>query len=322
MKKILVFSNGEKIGDGLIKLPFLQEIFLHFKNCKITWLTYGTTVYSTTLKEISSRYLGEVIYNSELNPFPWKKISYTYNFHDKYYDIIIDTQKTVYKTIALKRIKSKIFISSTASWLFSDLKPKKKYKEKKYYLENLFDMLGLIINQRINYINNYSFPIILEDELKKIFKNKKPCIGIAPGAGEKNKKWKIENFLEVAKYFIKKNYDIVFFIGPEDYYEKKIILKIFPEAFFPEDLIKDFSGPEIVMASTKFLICSLSNDSGVSHMLSTNYCSLLKLFGQRNPEKFTPRSSIIKTISSKEYGSNDINSIPVKYVIETIEKLI
>ena len=92
-----------------------------------------------------------------------------------------------------------------------------------YYLENLFDMLGLIINQRINYINNYSLPIILEDELKKIFKNKKPCIGIAPGAGEKNKKWKIENFLEVAKYFIKKNYNIAFFIGPEDYYEKKII---------------------------------------------------------------------------------------------------
>ena len=25
-KKILVFSNGEKIGDGIIKLPLLYEI--------------------------------------------------------------------------------------------------------------------------------------------------------------------------------------------------------------------------------------------------------------------------------------------------------
>ena len=99
-------------------------------------------------------------------------------------------------------------------------------------------------------------------------------------------------------------------------------MQFYPDAFFPEDLIKEFSGPEIVMASTKFLVCSLSNDSGVSHMLSTNYCSLLKLFGQRNPEKFTPRSSKIKTISSKDYGSNDINSIPVKNVIKTIEQLI
>ena len=123
MKKILIFSNGEKIGDGLIKLPFLQEIFFQFKNSNITWLAYGTTVYSTILKEISSRYLSEVIYNSELKLFPWQKISNSYDFNNKFYDIIIDTQKTVYKTIALKRIKSDIFVSSAASWLFSDLKP-------------------------------------------------------------------------------------------------------------------------------------------------------------------------------------------------------
>ena len=108
MKKILIFSNGEKMGDGLIKLPFIQEIFLQFQNSKITWLAYGTTVYSTVLQEISLRYLSEIIYNAKLNLFPWQKISNIYDFQDKYYDIVIDTQKTVYKTIALKRIKSKI----------------------------------------------------------------------------------------------------------------------------------------------------------------------------------------------------------------------
>ena len=30
------------------------------------------------------------------------------------------------------------------------------YNKKKYYLDNLFDMLGLIINKKINHINNYS----------------------------------------------------------------------------------------------------------------------------------------------------------------------
>ena len=74
MKKILIFSDGEKIGDGLIKLPFLQEIFLNFKNSKITWLAYGTTVYSTTMNKIASRYLNEVICNSDLNVFPWEEI--------------------------------------------------------------------------------------------------------------------------------------------------------------------------------------------------------------------------------------------------------
>ena len=76
------------------------------------------------------------------------------------------------------------------------------------------------------------------------------------------------------------------------------------------------------MASTKFLLCSVSNDSGVSHMLSTNLSPLLKLFGPKDPIKFTPESSMIKTISAKEYGSDNINSIPIEKVIESIKKLI
>ena len=38
-KSILVFSNGEKIGDGLIKLPLLHEIRRRFPNYKIFWMT-------------------------------------------------------------------------------------------------------------------------------------------------------------------------------------------------------------------------------------------------------------------------------------------
>ena len=322
MKEILIFTNGEKIGDGIIKLPFIQEVFRHFQNSKITWLAYGTTVYSTSLKEISSKYLNEVIYDSKLNFFPWQKISNIYDFNDKIYDIIIDTQKTVYKTLSLKRIKSKIFVSATASWLFSDLKPKELKNERKYYLENLFDLLKLISKKEIIYTYHYSFSKKLESKLKILFKNKKPCIGIAPGAGEKNRKWSIDNFLKVAKYFIERGFDIAFFVGPDDLYEKETILNSFSNAFFPEDLVKNFSGFEIVMASTKFLKCSLANDSGVGHMLSTNLCPHLKLFSHHDPIKFTPRKSMIKSISSMEYGSIDIDTIPVSKVIKSIEKLI
>ena len=323
MKEILIFSNGEKIGDGIIKLPFIHEVFTQLQDYRIIWLAYGTTVYSGILKEISSQYIGDVFFNSKLNFLPWNKISHKYDFKNQFYDIIIDTQKTVWKTLALKRLKSNIFISSSASWMFSDLKPKKEIsKERKYYVEDLFDMLNLITKK--NYTHNYifNFPFKLEQKLKLLFKIKEPCIGIAPGAGEDNKKWNILNFIKVANFFREKNYHIAFFLGPDDDYEKKIILDHIPDAFFPEDLIKSFSGPEIVMTSTKFLICSLSNDSGVSHMLSTNYCPLVKLFGPKDSEKFTPNKPQIKTISSKYYGSNNINDIPVQGVIDLIQKLI
>ena len=50
-KNILVFSNGEKIGDGLIKLPLLNEIKRRLPEYKIVWMTNGErTVYNNQLK--------------------------------------------------------------------------------------------------------------------------------------------------------------------------------------------------------------------------------------------------------------------------------
>ena len=49
-KKILVFSNGEKIGDGIIKLPLLHEIKKRLPDYELTWMTdKGSTVYNNKL---------------------------------------------------------------------------------------------------------------------------------------------------------------------------------------------------------------------------------------------------------------------------------
>ena len=73
------------------------------------------------------------------------------------------------------------------------------------------------------------------------------------------------------------------------------------------------------MGCTQYLKVALSNDSGVSHMLSTNNCTLIKLFGPKNSLKFTPKISKIKTLSSEQYNSDDVNLIPVSDVINLIE---
>ena len=74
MKSILVFSNGEKIGDGLIKLPLLYEIKRRLPDTKIYWMTNeGTTVYRNRLKNIASQYIGEIFEQVNLQFFFWKK---------------------------------------------------------------------------------------------------------------------------------------------------------------------------------------------------------------------------------------------------------
>ena len=147
-------------------------------------------------------------------------------------------------------------------------------------------------------------------------------VPFAPGAGEQDKIWPLDNFIKVAKYFEKKSHKIVFFLGPQEYMIKKKLISIFPNAFLPEDQIDEFSGPEIVMASTKYLSCALTNDSGISHMLSTNYCPLVKLFGPKDSNKFTPISKNITTISSTEFGSNNIESITIDCVLKKVNEVI
>ncbi len=321
MKNILIFSNGEKIGDGLIKLPFIHEVRRRFVKSKIHWMTNkGTTVYNSRLKHIASQYI-DVIYESvNLSPFFWNKISNKYNFENLKFDCIIDTQKAVLRTIALKRIGNKMFISNSASGFFSSKKLRNKEKFRRYYLEDLFDLLDLIKPGENKDYFKFDIPLKLKNCLSNLFEKNKKYIGYAPGAGEKNKIWNISNYIKVIKYFENKNFKSVFFLGPDDIELKKKIKQEFPNGFFPEDLITDFSGPEVVMGCTQYLNVALSNDSGVSHMLSTNYCSLIKLFGPKNSLKFTPNISKIKTLSSEKYNSDDINLIPVFEVINLIEK--
>ena len=39
MKKVLIFSNGEQIGDGILKLPIVYQLKDRFPNYEIHWMT-------------------------------------------------------------------------------------------------------------------------------------------------------------------------------------------------------------------------------------------------------------------------------------------
>ena len=69
-KNILVFSNGEKIGDGIIKLPLLNEIKRRLPDRKLYWMTNsGLTVYNSQLKNLASQYIDHIYEKAELNSF-------------------------------------------------------------------------------------------------------------------------------------------------------------------------------------------------------------------------------------------------------------
>ena len=321
-KKILVFSNGEKLGDGIIKLPFLYEIKNRLPNHHLVWVTNKEkTAFNNQLKKLAFKYIDQIIEKVDLSPFFWKKISHKYNFENEFYDYVFDTQKAIFRTIALKRLNYKSFISGAANGLFSTKKIKNKRQiERKYYLDDLIDLLDLISTKKINLPFKILTPLALEKKLIKFFEPNHKYFGIAPGAGEKNRIWPLENFIKIGRYFEKKNYKVVLYLGPNEKKIRNKLTTVFPNALIPEEKITDYSNIETVIASTKFIEFALANDSGAGHILSLGFCRLYKLFGHHDAKKFTPYKENIFSIDAKEFKSLDIKNIPVTKVINEIEK--
>ena len=323
MKKILIYSGQDQIGDAIIKLPFLYYLRKEFPSDKIIWMTQLGTVYKKELSIFINDYIDEFYDNTNLNLAPWKKISYNYNLENNNFDLIIDTQKSVRRTLALKRISSKCFISSSANFLFSSIKPKQIKKNNQYYLNDLLELLSLYSGNTIKNKFKLEVPDKIKKSLSKFFSIKNKYFGIAPGAGQDNKIWHIENYIKLAKHFQNEGYKIVIFLGPLEKLMKEKFNSELTNLIYPEDLLKEFNSPQVVMASTNFLKCAVSNDSGTSHMLSTNLCPLIKLFGPKNSIKFTPDYlNKIMNIKANQFGDNKINNIPVDYVIAQSEKII
>ncbi len=324
MKKILIFSNGEQIGDGILKLVLIYQLRDRFPNYQIYWATDKIkTVYDSVLNKFVRNYIDVIWSQSNLSPYFWNNISDKYELENYEFDIIIDTQKTVLRTIALKRIKTKQFVSAAANWIFSDIKPKIGYKKNTFYVRNILQMLDLVSTFRGEKKFKLEIPVNIKGMLSKIFRKDERYIGFAPGAGQKEKIWSLKNYLLLAAYFEKKGFKPVFFLGPLEKNLKREILKFNSKIIFPEDILKDESGVEIVMASTQFLSCAVGNDSGTSNMLATNLCPLLKLCGPTNAQKFINNDfENIHFISSSDYGGKEMSLIPVDRVIEKINKLL
>ena len=322
MKKILVFSNGEKIGDGIIKLPFIYDLKKYFHDSQIYWLTNGNTVYKSVLNSFVKNKLDYVYDNSNINYLPFVKLSNKYQLEQIKFDLVIDTQKTFLKTLTLKKLKTKYFISNSTNNLLSNIRSNQKFPYKKdvYYLENLYNMLELFLNKKIEKRSKIEVPQEIIIKVSSLFNPLKKYFGVAPGAGEKNKIWSYNNYFEIIDLLRDKGYEPCFFFGPDDDLIRNKFLERYGDLFEPEKRLNNLINVQCIMACTYNLVFALSNDSGVSHILSTSQCYLFKIFNDKKPSKFNIVDNKIRSISPKLGGS--INEISVNLVFQEINKIL
>ena len=309
--KILIYSFNDKIGDGLQKITFLQTLKKLFPESQITYTTTNTTTLKNQLSPLVNPYIDEFIEYNQINSSILNLFNKNKIFKELYFDLIIDLQKVVIRTLKLKQIKHKFFFSAAANFLFSDYKNKNNLEFKNLYIEQFyFNILELISNQKFDEIPNIYVPAY---DITKIPINNdiKRNIGIAPGAGDNDRRWPFSNYLEIANMLRNKGYKIYFFIGPD---EKNLLEECInnnfncPEWLNGEQISKDI---RFTMNLAKKMSCLLTNDGGTSWMFQFAGVKTLKIFGLTDAKKFS-RPGFSESISIQEYGYNSIIDFPVR----------
>lgn len=333
-KNVLVYSMGESIGDGIFKIPFIRALRRRFPNAYLTWFTGGgRTVYAGVLNPVVAGFLDEVISadapEERLDGTFWDLVKPRRPLPGKYFDLIIDTQTIVIRSLILRKIRHHIFVSGAARFLLSDVKPPRAYQRPKAMLQRMQDLLDLAQPAPEGAEAPDNTPIVSEEfanVARVLLPDGPEYVGISPGAGLRSKCWPLDRFVALAKVQAEAGRTPVFFLGPGEEEWLEQIRGQVPGARFPEwnrsDEFTQTKGPILAMALAGRLRAAVANDSGGGHILAAGGVALVSLFGRHDPEKYQPAAAVLRVIDAKDYGGKEMDRIPLARVVDELEDLL
>ena len=317
MKKILLYNSGGGLGDSIQLFDLILSLQNHFKSSEFFYLGAHENHFQGKLKEFNIN-IKTLDLNLRYFGFRWwhfffaKKRFLDQNLEKM--DLIIDLQSKLRNTIILAKIPHDHFYSPTYSFKFCTKKAEYTSGE---HLKNLSNFLNTNIG--ISKFNLNSLEEKYKLEAKRLLPDKNYIgFSLTQGNAYREKRWSINNFMNLATKVDEKRMIPVFFIKKD---ETKLVNEIkskLPSALFPEHH-SNISCPALVTALTSRLNIGVSIDNGVMHMMGLANIPMIVLFGPTDSEKFAPKINSIKILDSKlMYKSTNINSITVHDVFKLI----
>ena len=331
MTSVLIYSMGEVIGDGLIKLPFIASLKDAFPGASILWCAAkGSTVYSTALKPIVVGLIDEVIDSGVTGIAVSDLVLLRKPFGGRRFDVVIDTQTNVRRSLVVKRARAAkaqggVFVSPAADFRFSDRKPTAPWPDA--MVDRLQTLASMAAERSVA-----AQPVVLTDAraltAAEILLPPGPAyVGFAPGAGGISKRWPLERYIALAQAQVERGRTPVFFLGPDEAEMTDAVRVAIPGALFPEttraDSLQDIKGPLLVVALASRLTAAVANDAGPGHMLAAGGAPLLSLQGvRRKAVKFHPAASRLKMLIAEDYGRSEMTAIPLGDAAGALDALI
>ena len=328
IQSVLVHVGLDRLGDGLLKLPFLRGLRVAFPNAKITWFAgKETTVYAGALSSLVTRDIDEVIEYGGVGNTP-KELFASRPLANRHFDLVIDTQRNFWTALSVRRIPHTFFVSPAAKFLLSSIQPAVGYKSPKSMQRQLLDLLGLCTGSTFPSpaALDLNIPKQIQEHAQVLLRRDQGLIGFAPGSGGRPKCWPLERYISVANSIASEGKSPVFLIGPQEEEWATEIVHAVPSAILP---LQTGNGPAdhkydplLTIALGQRLSAAVSNDSGIAHMLAVAGAPLVALYGPTVYEKFPPMTTNIKVVRAEHYGSREMSAIPVEPVADALKDLL
>lgn len=326
-RTVLVYVGHDRLGDTLLKLPFVRGLREAFPEARITWVAgKETTLYASSMAPLVKGLIDEIIENAGIG-VGWQEFLRR-PLRGRRFDLVIDTQRLLWTSLSVWRIRHRTFVSPAARFLISSLKPPPGYRRPRNMLRELLDILELVSGRRFPTPERLDLDLepALFEEAGRLLPEGPAYVGIAPGSGGLPKCWPLPNFIELARTQVRLGRQPVFLLGPKEKHWRAEIAAAVPEALFPlqADGVEErhrFS-PFLTIALASRLAVSVANDSGLAHMLAVGGAPLVCLYGPTSSEKFTPMTKRLAILRAADFGGREPGDIPFAAVASAVDRLL
>ncbi|MSO53589.1 MAG: lipopolysaccharide heptosyltransferase family protein [Rhodospirillales bacterium] len=322
---VMVHVGLDRIGDSLLKLPFVLSLRAAYPEARITWVAgKDTSLYAGRMAPTVVGLLDEVIESAGIGQRPIEFLKRR-ALPGRRFDVIIDTQKIVWATLSLRRIPHKLFISPAAKFLLSSRRPPPNHPKPRSMIRQMLDLLELASGQKFPTPDRID--LRPSPELAALAAQLLPpgptYVAIAPGSGGPPKCWPLDNFLGLARIQVARGRTPAFIIGPMELDWLPRIRAAVPEAVFPlqSDAISTTHcySPLLTIALAGHVAAAAANDSGAAHMMAIGGAPLVVLYGVTQPGKFVPMTDRLTIIRAQDFGGRELHWIPLNPVADAVD---
>lgn len=280
MKNKLLFITLSNIGDAIMTTPVLEYMFKKNPNCIVDVVCdkksyevfeFCPFVNKIFIKDKSKGFLGNLTLLKELRK--------------ENYNIAIDLRTDIY--LHLIHSKQKFF---------------KVNNTKIHSVEKHFASLGL--NEKIIKKTKFWISKKIEQESFKLIKKKdQKILSIGLGANSSFKIWPTENYIKLSNY-LKEKFDLILLVGSNE--DRK-----YSNKFISETKLNtiDFCGKLSLSRSAAIIKLSdyfVGNDSGLGHIASAFGVPSFTIFGEGQPERYSPWGPQAEWYQNKEKKIDEI----------------